>query len=70
MSRSIQSAGGKARAAALTPEQRRDIAQKAALARWNRPPGSKPAKKRTRPPMRQQTQRSSYVGSFWIDIGE
>lgn len=28
--------GGKARAAALTPEQRRQIAQKAAAARWAR----------------------------------
>lgn len=68
--RSIQSAGGKARAAALTPEQRRDIAQKAANARWHRPDGCKPAKKRSRPPMRQQPQHSSYVGSFWIDRGE
>lgn len=29
--------GGKARAAKLTPEQRRDIAQKAAQARWKQP---------------------------------
>lgn len=28
--------GGPARAAALTPERRRDIAQKAALARWDK----------------------------------
>jgi hypothetical protein len=28
--------GGKARAAKLTPEQRREIARKAALSRWNR----------------------------------
>jgi hypothetical protein len=28
--------GGKARAAALTPEQRREIAQKAAAARWSK----------------------------------
>lgn len=30
--------GGKARAAKLTPEERRKIAAKAAAARWNRPP--------------------------------
>ena len=29
--------GGKARAAKLTPEQRRKIAQKAAKARWSKP---------------------------------
>jgi hypothetical protein len=29
--------GGKARAASLTPEQRRDSARKAALARWGKP---------------------------------
>ena len=29
--------GGKARAAKLTPEQRREIAQKAAQARWKQP---------------------------------
>ncbi len=29
--------GGKARAAKLTPEQRSEIAQKAAQARWNKP---------------------------------
>ena len=28
--------GGKARAAALTPEQRREIARKAAAARWGK----------------------------------
>lgn len=28
--------GGKARAAALTPEQRKEIAQKAAAKRWNK----------------------------------
>lgn len=28
--------GGKARAAKMTPEQRREIAKKAALARWNK----------------------------------
>jgi len=28
--------GGKARASKLTPEQRREIAQKAALKRWNK----------------------------------
>ena len=28
--------GGKARAAKMTPEQRREIARKAALARWNK----------------------------------
>ena len=28
--------GGKARAARMTPEQRREIAKKAALARWNK----------------------------------
>jgi|GEM_PF-6187995 len=33
--------GGKARAKALTPEQRRQIAQRAALARW-RQKGNKP----------------------------
>ena len=31
--------GGKARAEKLTPEQRREIAQKAAAARWNRQDG-------------------------------
>lgn len=30
--------GGTARAAKLTPEQRRDIARKAARARWQKPP--------------------------------
>jgi hypothetical protein len=30
--------GGKARAAKLTPEERRKIAAKAAAARWNSPP--------------------------------
>jgi hypothetical protein len=30
--------GGKARAAKLTPEERRKIAVKAAAARWNSPP--------------------------------
>lgn len=29
--------GGKARAEKLTPEQRKEIAQKAAKARWNKP---------------------------------
>lgn len=29
--------GGKARAEKLTPEQRKEIAQKAARARWNKP---------------------------------
>lgn len=29
--------GGKARAASLTPEQRREIAKKAARARWTKP---------------------------------
>jgi len=29
--------GGKARAAKLTPEQRSEIAKKAAAARWNKP---------------------------------
>jgi hypothetical protein len=33
----MQSAGGKARAAALSPEQRSDIAQRAAVARWGVP---------------------------------
>ncbi len=32
--------GGHARAAALTPEQRREIARKAAAARWNEPPAA------------------------------
>jgi hypothetical protein len=32
--------GGKARAAKLTPEQRRDSARKAALARWAKPQNS------------------------------
>lgn len=32
-----QSAGGKARAKVLTPEQRREIASRAAKARWSRP---------------------------------
>ena len=32
--------GGPARAAKLTPEQRREIAQKAAKARWEKHPGS------------------------------
>jgi len=31
------SRGGKARAQKLAPEQRREIARKAALARWRRP---------------------------------
>jgi hypothetical protein len=37
--------GGEARAAALSPEQRRDIAQRAARARW-----SKVNKKKIHPP--------------------
>jgi len=32
--------GGPARAAKLTPEQRKEIARKAAEARWSRPPQS------------------------------
>ena len=34
----MQSAGGRARAAALTPEERTEIAQKAAIARWGTSP--------------------------------
>jgi hypothetical protein len=33
--------GGKARARALTPEQRSEIAKKAAAARWGKPKGKK-----------------------------
>jgi hypothetical protein len=36
LSRLGASRGGKARAEALTPEQRREIARKAATARWGR----------------------------------
>lgn len=32
--------GGHARAAALTPERRREIARKAAAARWSEPPAA------------------------------
>lgn len=35
----MQSAGGKARAAAMTPKQRAKAASKAANARWNKPDG-------------------------------
>ena len=35
--------GGKARAAKLSPEQRREIAQRAAAARWSKPTASDPA---------------------------
>lgn len=33
--------GGKARAASMTPEQRREIAKKAAASRWGKKPKSK-----------------------------
>jgi hypothetical protein len=46
--------GGKARAAALTPERRREIAQLAARARW----GIKPAKE-PRPPLTPEQRRES-----------
>ena len=37
--------GGKARASSMTPEQRRELARKAALARWKkRPPADDPGK--------------------------
>jgi hypothetical protein len=39
--RSITSKGGKARAKALSPEQRRRIARKAAKARWSKQKGDK-----------------------------
>lgn len=39
---SPQSAGGLARAEALTPQERRKIARKAAQARWNRPVDTRP----------------------------
>src|ERR1017187_10867330 len=38
--KSIQSMGGKARAESLTDEQRKEIAQNAAAARWNIPQAS------------------------------
>ena len=34
--------GGKARASSLTPEQRKEIAQKAAMTRWGKEKGERP----------------------------
>jgi len=39
--------GGKARFAKLTPEERRDLARKAVLARWAREKAKKRVKKKT-----------------------